>query len=678
MTTLASADTTMELSPMVVTTATRSEHDIETTPAPIQLIDQTEIEQMGATTLRDILELTPGIYLAPNGRQMQIRGLGHTDTVYLLNGRRIDGEFSHSYELERISATMIERIEILRGPASVLYGADALGGVINIITHRPTEEIEYSVKAQYGANSDGDGANTSASFDIRGGADKLGYSLYANALRRAPYAETETAQVRVPRQGALIPPSSHPNPNISNSLQDSYQVDVDYRDDAEVDTLGGELEYNLTDSLSFGVSFNLMEEERQKDYISSRYATNVMANGRAIQARNIPARWYDDNERLELSTNVDWALSNNLDLSYRLYTSRYEKDRIVYALPYADLGYASQEDSASSINQSTLRQRVNELTSVWRPAREHTLVSGLEHRNNKVDSTAFDTERSFKSAFVQHEWQLMPELNAVYGVRYDDDSVAGSHTSLQAGSVWQAAPLARLRINFAQGFKAPDTRTLYVDQVNPQGIPMLGAEVIDVDAGKLSTHQLDPEISETIEVGIAGGEQGWQYGLTLFHTEIEDRIETQRIVSGNNSYNSFFNIGEATLQGVEAEGQMAITSTLSASTAITRLKAENESTGETLLETPELLINLSLDYLPSANWLVQAIVSHTGEQDYSGSSGTETIDAYTLLHLKASYQLPDSGFKIKGGIDNLLDEEVDTRLGSDPGPYAYISLSYSN
>lgn len=85
------------LAPVIVTTATRTESNIATTPAPIQLIGADDIQAMGATTLRDILEAAPGAYVSPSGTNLQVYGLGHADTVYLLNGRRIKGEFSTSY-----------------------------------------------------------------------------------------------------------------------------------------------------------------------------------------------------------------------------------------------------------------------------------------------------------------------------------------------------------------------------------------------------------------------------------------------------------------------------------------------------------------------------------------------------------------------------------------------------
>jgi len=677
--TVLAGEDSIELPTVYVTTATRTQHDIDTSPAPIQLIDSADIQAAGATTLRNILDLAPGVYVSPSGTNLQIRGLGGSDTLYLIDGRRVEGEFSNSFELERIPATMIDRIEIVRGPASLLYGADALGGVVNIITKPPTSVLEGSVDLQYGANDRGAGERAQFAADLRGGSEALRFSLYASRLSRDPYSERETARVTVPQSGTQVAPSRHSNARIRNGLADSYEVDVDYRDQADVDTVGGALEWRMTPDLKLRFDLNAMREEREGAYISSRYATNYTASGKTLQAADIPARQYDDNERLDTALTLDWSVLDRLDLRYRLQYSRYDKDRVAYAIHYADLGYATRNDSASAVNQSTLTQWVNELTATWRPAEGHTLVGGLEHRENDVESTAYTADtRTFDSAFLQHEWQLRPNLNAVYGARYDDDSVGGSHLSFQAGGVWTLAPLARLRANFAQGYKSPDDRSLYVDQVNPQGVAMLGAEVISPDQGKTSAHSLDPESSDTFEVGLAGTAMRWDYGLTLFHTEVTDRIEMVREGSGLLAYNTFRNISEARIQGIEAEGSISLTPDLRARVAFTQLSTENRSTGDPLLNTPETLATLTLDYAPSADWLLQAIVRYTGEQDYSGRTGIETAAGYTLVHLKASYTPAGlTGVELYGGIDNLFDEAIDPGLGSDPGPYAYLGARYA-
>ncbi|EGV30321.1 TonB-dependent receptor plug [Thiorhodococcus drewsii AZ1] len=661
-----------------VTTATRTEHALATTPAPTQVIDEADILSSGATTLRGVLDLAPGLYVSPSGGNLQIRGLGGSDTLYLLDGRRIQGEFSNTFELERISASMIQRIEIVRGPASMLYGADALGGVVNIITKRPTTGLEGSVDIQYGANDRGDGERANFSADLRGGGEQFGFSLYASHLNRQPYSERERAWVKVPRSGSLISPSSHPNGMIRKGLPDSYEVDVDYRDQADVDTVGGTLEWRFNPDLKLTLDLNAMHEEREGTYVSSRYATNYRAAGKRIQAASIPATQFDDNDRMDTAVTLDWSVMEGLDLSYRLHYGRYEKDRVVYAVHYADLGYSTRDASASSVNRSTMTQWTNELTAVWRPNAAHTLVGGLEHRDKEVDSTAMDLDtRTFDSVFLQDEWQLLPSLNVVYGTRYDDDSVGGSHLSFQAGGVWALSPLARIRANFSQGYKSPDDRSLYVNQVNPQGVPMLGAEVIAPDQGKTSAHTLDPESSDTFEVGMAGGTTRWDYGVTLFQTKVEDRIERVRERTGLMIYNTFRNISEARIRGVEAEGSIGLTDDLRARLAFTHLDTENRSTGDPLLDTPETLANVTMDYSPGADWLLQAILTYTGEQRYSGTDGIETVAGYTLVHLKASYNPPTlHGVELYGGIDNLLDEKIDTALGSDPGPYAYLGARY--
>lgn len=671
------ADETL-LAPVTVTTAMRAEQDITSTPAPIQLISADEIQAMGATTLRDILESSAGNYVSPSGTNLQIRGLGNSDTVYLLDGRRIKGEFSNTYEMERIAASMIERIEILRGPASVLYGSDALGGVVNIITRRPSSGLTGGFDVQLGANDHGNGERASFSGDIAGGNERIRYRLYASSLHREPYGEAETTTVTVPQAGVQIAPSAHPNPLINGRLKNNYDVDVEYRDKARVDTIGGSLEWQLNDALKLGFDLNYLQEERESNFVSSRYATTVIAAGRPIQAANIPARQYDDNNRLDTAITVDWKASEQVDLRYRLHYGRYEKDRAIYALPWADLGYTSRAASVSSTNRSTLEHTVHELGSVWRPLAGHTIVGGLERRKNETDSTAYIADpRTFSSAFIQHDWRLLPQVNLVYGLRHDDDSVGGSRLSGQLGAVWKLSPLARLRANYAQGFKAPDDRSLYVDQVNPSGVPMLGAQVINAAAGKTTANTLKPETSETIELGIAGGRQGWNYGINVFRSVIDDRIEQVRETSGALSYNTFRNISQARIKGLEIEGGMPLARNLRARLALSMLKAENAETGERLLNTPEKIANLSFDFTPSDNWMLQASIRHVGDQTYSGTTGIATADDYTLLNFKASY-MPATmrGVEIYGGVNNLLNEKIDKVLGSDPGPYAYLGLRY--
>ncbi|MBW2187010.1 MAG: TonB-dependent receptor plug domain-containing protein, partial [Deltaproteobacteria bacterium] len=152
----ASLDTSSET---MTVTATKSAKNIDGVTASIVVISEAEIRALGADSLKDIFESTPGLTVqygtfpaasAKSKSSISIRGLGATGTLFLLDGRRLAGEVKNPYDMERIPASIIERIEIIKGPMSVLYGADAMGGVVNIITKTLTEQPSGAVNIQAG------------------------------------------------------------------------------------------------------------------------------------------------------------------------------------------------------------------------------------------------------------------------------------------------------------------------------------------------------------------------------------------------------------------------------------------------------------------------------------------------------------------------------------------------
>ena len=139
---------TIELEPITIISATKTEKSIEGVSASVVVIDEQKIEEMGATQLGEIINKTAGIIRqfgtfpaasAKSKSSISIRGMGATNTLFLINGKRISGEVSNPYDMDRIPASSIEKIEIVKGAMSSLYGADAVGGVINIITKKPKE-----------------------------------------------------------------------------------------------------------------------------------------------------------------------------------------------------------------------------------------------------------------------------------------------------------------------------------------------------------------------------------------------------------------------------------------------------------------------------------------------------------------------------------------------------------
>ena len=123
-------------------TATLQEQGISKVPSSVQVISREQIHEMGADTVTQALQEAVGMVIETESgrvRQPSIRGTGPQRTLVLIDGRRLAPGYRGVSDINQIPTTMIERIEVVRGPASALFGSDALGGVINIITIKPPQ-----------------------------------------------------------------------------------------------------------------------------------------------------------------------------------------------------------------------------------------------------------------------------------------------------------------------------------------------------------------------------------------------------------------------------------------------------------------------------------------------------------------------------------------------------------
>ncbi|MCK5232808.1 MAG: TonB-dependent receptor plug domain-containing protein, partial [Desulfobulbaceae bacterium] len=335
----------------ITITATKSEKNIDGVSASVVVVGQKEIEMMGAYDLKGIFEKTPGLTIqygtfpaasSASKSSISIRGLGFFGTLFLIDGRRLANELP-SYDLDRIPASMIERIEIIKGPMSVLYGADAVGGVVNIITKKPKKGLHASIDVKGGMNSDGEAENVNAGFDIRGKWNNFGYVFYANASSKQPYTEKETTETFIKTETGKVKPSVHDNLFISQNVKNSYDVDVTYREDSKVFTVGSRFEYNIASIATVGAEFNYFDEDLDGKYRSAFFPTNPSVAERV--AFDIPVHSTDDNNRLDWSLDSKINIGTDLTLNLRIYRSDYEKSNTTTAIHWEDMGYSNEGES---------------------------------------------------------------------------------------------------------------------------------------------------------------------------------------------------------------------------------------------------------------------------------------------------------------------------------------------
>lgn len=441
------------LDEITVTTATKTEKAIDGVTASVIVVDKEEIEKTGASTLDKILEKIPSInaqyarFPHPSSKSkaaISLRGVGANGTLILIDGKRLSGETEGPYEMTRITASMIERIEIVKGSMSTLYGSDAIGGVVNIITKK-IQKNETTIDVKYGSNGDGKAKNKNANFVTRGSVGTFKYKVYGNINDTTPFSVAKTySQVATnPSTGAVIPTDAqHGVSGTSN---------VTYRDETTTKTIGTRLENDFSDKLKAGIDLNYFKENREGEYIGAAKYVNA---GTPILVKNTPVNSEDKNSRLDLSFDLEYYFNDDLSLDTRVYRSYYKKRN--YTDPINFTGPTNTKFSANvtidSVD-SNLKYALND---------SNFIVTGVEYRKEKRESSAINPDPSssefitkivkYKSLFIQDEIELSDTLNATIGARYDNISNADNKVTFQAGLVKKLAENTSLRANYAQGY----------------------------------------------------------------------------------------------------------------------------------------------------------------------------------------------------------------------------------
>jgi len=655
----------------IVTIGTKSENSLDNLPMQVTLITQDQILNSGASNIADVLNSEGSIYLntsGGNGAIMSVRGMAQGDTLILIDGRRVTGEFSKTYELDRIPASMVERIEIVKGSSSLLYGSDAMGGVINIITKKSKKPFSGDIQVVHGKNKNAIDGN------ILGTINNTSYRVYANYLDRDAFNKQEKANIKIMQSQMAKSPSALSGGGgfalLKNSLNNSYSLDRDYQDELELYSIGANITQKLNDIWSIRGDLSYMNEEKNGDYVSSIYETNYKQNGNSIKAKNVPVEQFDDNTRKTFGLGVDYKPNDKFDLRYDISYSKYEKDRKVYTDLWKQFGYSSKNASVSSVNESTIKHINNDLMGVYKFSDKSKITSGAEYRQTDVESTAFSVDdRNYKGLFIQHEYQALDKLNFVYGARYDKDSIGEDEVSFSFGTSYSITNNTIIKANYSEAFRSPDDRELYVDQTSPSGKKMLGSTVINTSVGKTSAWEVSPETSDTIELGVVTSDDIWRFDASIFKTDIDNRIS--RITVGN--YFSFKNINDSEIKGFETSLSVAPIDQFMAKVTYSNISAENKTDDTDITYTPDSLASLTLSYFPLANLELKSITKYVGEQK---DDTNQDIKSYTLTNLKAIYSDALKSTDIFLGVDNAFGESIPNELGAIEKANYYVGLRY--
>lgn len=661
-----------KLDEVFITTATKTQKNIDGVSASVVVITKEDIEKISATTLKDILDKVPSIN-AQFGRfphasalskgAISIRGVGPNGTLILLDGKRLSGETEQPYEMSRIPASIIERIEIVKGSISTLYGSDAIGGVINIITKKSIDTNNTTLDVKYGANSHSQAREKNANFSTFGNIDGFKYKVFASTIGTSSYKINKdyTQKVINPNTGATIPSMMNPQSGKSGVLG------VTYGDDSTVNNAGISLEKNVTDNLTLGVDLNYFKEDREGSYLGSSQATGLPG-----MVLNTPVNSKDDNRRVDVSTFAKYYVNDDLTTTLKLYESYYKKRN--ETTPSNFTGPVNKKFSANVKTDDIESITTYALNDV------NLLTFGLDYRKDTRDSAAINPDPQssdfikknieYKSVYLQDEIKLSDTLNAIIGTRYDDISNADSKTTFQAGVVQKLGENTRIRANYAQGYRAPDIAELFVVAPLYKDGKRYGAEV--VNNFKTSTYDLKAEKSDTFELALANNFENFNSEIVLFKTIIKDKIESVAYGTGGTKYYTSENLDKVDINGVEVNLDYEFSESFDTQFNLTYLDTEDKNTNKELTYTPNLSASLNLNYKLLDDLTSNIALRYIGKQ-YEDQANDNKLDDYTLVDLGLNYNI-NKITSIYGGVDNIFDKKVDERVNINVGTYYFAGV----
>jgi outer membrane receptor for ferrienterochelin and colicins len=608
--------------PVVVITASGTAIDIKDAPASISVITREEIERQPVYDLNTLLRRIPGVTggTSPVGEQSKIklRGLPDKYTLILVDGKRVGSSADTAYrpdlgrqDLNWISPEMIERIEVVRGPMSSLYGSDAMGGVINIITRK--------VPGQWNGSAT---ANTTRPQDSgRGDASQLGFNV-AGPL-------SDTVGMRF---------------GISQSKQNA---DETVRANAE--GIGGERNRTATGQLSWKLN------SKHSLTFDASYGRQEASDSPVLDPDGDPlfSAW-GANELIRKSASIGY------EGRYQIGTAKLN----LYHNDYDNRFIGGVAQSKDTTLDATLEKRlgwgVEQLLVVGAQWKDQELTNTdtigtvpTDYLGNRVEGSTLSGTTT--ALFAEDQLFLRENLSATVGVRLDHHSKFGNHYSPRLYLVYHPAPAWTVKGGISQGFRAPSLKENSPSSATNSGgrgcTSLIPLGYITGGCYMAGNPDLQPETSTAGELGVAYERNGWDVGVTYFRNDFKNKIDYAPLGFYQNKWwTRLTNIQKARTSGLEATVTMPVTRDLNWRNNVTYMKeAKNLTTGANLLATPRLSWYSALGWQATDALFGEISAQYTGRELDAGP----LYRAYTMVDTVVSYKVTPR-WTVRGGVENVL------------------------
>ncbi|WP_277966694.1 TonB-dependent siderophore receptor [Pantoea trifolii] len=658
--------------------------------------------------LSDIIRKMPGVNLTGNGasgsrgnnRQIDIRGMGPENTLIMIDGVPVSSRNSvrYSWRGERdsrgdtnwVPAEMVERIEVIRGPAAARYGSGAAGGVVNIITKRPTNDWHGSLSLYTSQpENDKEGDTRRANFNLSGplAGDALTMRLYGNINRTDADAfdinTAENGSYAAGREGVR---NKDINTVLSWKITPLQIVDFSYGYSRQGNIYAGDTQNSNSNASTDGLVESLYGDETNRMY---RQSYGIAHNG----------IWDWGTSKL----NFNYEKTNNTRLQEgtagrtegMINSDTYATSRLESYRAGGEINFPLQllVDQTVTLGAEWNRDELNDPASMLA-----SNASGVNLPGSSGDPSQRSSKNSatISSLFFEDNIAATDTTEVIPGLRFDYHDQFGANWSPSLNVSQVLGDYFTLKAGIARVFKAPNlyqSTPGYLLSTRGNGCPIGLSQCY-----LLGNDDLDAETSVNKEIGLEFSNEGYVAGITWFRNDYKNKIVsgTEPVYSSTRPvYNvlRWENGGKAIVEGLEGNLTIPlIADTLEwRSNATYMFRSESKETGNPLSVIPEFTINSQLEWQATQDLSANINWTQYGRQkprqnaetniDTSNMT-TQEISPYSVFGLNVNYDITKN-LRANAGINNLFDKRIyrensGASTYNEPGRayYAGVTMSF--
>ncbi len=682
-----------------VVTATKTQLEKKEVPQSVEVITEQKIKDLGAYSVQDALRLANNIDVQDNGmtgNQVQMRGNSTMHTLILVDGKRMAAENTQSsknaYELKRINISDVERIEIIRSNGSALYGSDAIGGVINIITKKSTTP-SISVNMHTGTKDEAtsfmysSGKQGKLSLKIGGGIEKVRkldsgvYKNYSKNTMTGTVTSTDASSTNMYGTRRFL------NTGLSYAFDDNHSLDFDMNfmreqlksfswnsmatdyTETQMTTLLGFLRKQ---AIAGGAPAAMVNSQvfvkglLNKGYTMEQLNASMPDPATIKKYPQLSSHFYDNNRS-------DYSLGFNgkdgkHDYNFRTYFSELRKENTSW---YKNLN--TNTTKFVDFDQNNYKQLVVEGKDSYKMDENNTLTFGAEYKKdimngthlkgrgtdqhdvtvNGKSKTSSEVSSETAAVYLQNEWKIGDKLLLIPAVRIDHHDSFGTHTSPKLGATYKLSENARVKANWGKGYRAPTLYELY-SQMEKVGMAPMPVNVI-------GNPDLQPEESTNFDFGFEA-EKGKVNGkVTYYHNKIKNMIDGGDYdpdkLAQNIIWSKYINRGEVEIKGLESEIGYNFDGHWSVRGVYNYLDAKDLETGDRLAYRARHngLIQLTYTDAKENPLTVNLYNRYYFNYHQSNTDGYQQDYSYSTTGLTVSKQF-NKNYRVYAGVDNIFNK----------------------